>query len=183
MSIDNIQERAENIETTQQLSDIFVDPNILNRLTQNKNQIVYGRRGTGKTHLLGRMREYYRDTFAENRILPIYINASRIAIDVANAEANPGLAILIEYKAFLESVISGIEQFIEENEKEEGILKRVWPKTKFKAKKKNVGIALGYIRKLIKEGGKVEIGPGRVTRETSEGRTATKGTRLVPDFR
>lgn len=51
-SIINLQERAERNASERALQDIYVDFGLLERLLINKNQIILGRRGTGKTHLL-----------------------------------------------------------------------------------------------------------------------------------
>jgi hypothetical protein len=51
-AISRIQIRAERNEHEQELAEIFVDRGWLALLQANKNQIVLGRRGTGKTHLL-----------------------------------------------------------------------------------------------------------------------------------
>ncbi|MFN4152723.1 MAG: hypothetical protein ACK4IX_17405, partial [Candidatus Sericytochromatia bacterium] len=51
-----INDLANNIRTerssVQNLFNTYADKSIINRLDNNNNQIIYGRRGTGKTHLL-----------------------------------------------------------------------------------------------------------------------------------
>lgn len=48
-----LQTRAERLpEDPITLIDSFVDFGIIEQVQNNKNQIIYGRRGTGKTHLL-----------------------------------------------------------------------------------------------------------------------------------
>lgn len=69
----------ERIEQSGEYSKLFFDANILISLFQKKNQVVFGRRGTGKTHLLGTLKEYYRDKFPQKRILPIFINGKEIS--------------------------------------------------------------------------------------------------------
>jgi Cdc6-like AAA superfamily ATPase len=88
-----IQERSENIEKVDNLSELFVDVNVLGRLAQRKNQVIFGRRGTGKTHILVSLKEHYLNSFDNNKILPIYINAKSIADDATNAESNPGFSV------------------------------------------------------------------------------------------
>ena len=51
-AIANIHNRAEQINDQISINSVYVDCGILDRLTANKNEIITGRRGTGKTHLL-----------------------------------------------------------------------------------------------------------------------------------
>ena len=47
-----MQQRAERQELIDRLAETFVDPGITVQLDNNNHQILYGRRGTGKTHVL-----------------------------------------------------------------------------------------------------------------------------------
>ena len=51
-AISNIRRRSERQEDLEKLRLSFVDVGILEQLRNNDNQIIYGRRGTGKTHVL-----------------------------------------------------------------------------------------------------------------------------------
>jgi hypothetical protein len=51
-AVSRVQVRAERQEDVGQLVETFVDPGISVQLENNNNQILYGRRGTGKTHVL-----------------------------------------------------------------------------------------------------------------------------------
>ena len=44
--------RAERVQDAERLVATFVDNGIIDLVTNNNNQIIHGRRGTGKTHLL-----------------------------------------------------------------------------------------------------------------------------------
>ncbi len=56
-AIGSIERRAEREADYRRLYDIYVDRGVLSELSSSENQIVYGRRGVGKTHLF----LYYRD--------------------------------------------------------------------------------------------------------------------------
>ena len=56
-AIGNVERRAEREAGYRRLYDIYVDRGVLSELSSSENQIVYGRRGVGKTHLF----LYYRD--------------------------------------------------------------------------------------------------------------------------
>jgi hypothetical protein len=53
------------------------------------NQIIYGRRGAGKTHLLRRVEARLRETFPETGILPIYVNGSQLSQDISIVSSDP----------------------------------------------------------------------------------------------
>ena len=51
-AISRIQRRSERQEDVDRLALTFVDPGFIDRLDNDNNQVLYGRRGTGKTHVL-----------------------------------------------------------------------------------------------------------------------------------
>lgn len=66
--------RAEDIRSYTQL---FVDPNLLGGLSNNGKQVVFGRRGSGKTMLLGTLVESFQTHQAPKpRVLPLHFSAT-----------------------------------------------------------------------------------------------------------
>jgi hypothetical protein len=51
-AISSVQRRSERQQDVDRLALTFVDPGFSDRLDNDNNQIIYGRRGTGKTHVL-----------------------------------------------------------------------------------------------------------------------------------
>ena len=51
-AVSRIMQRAERQQSLDRLADTFVDPGISVQIDNDNNQILYGRRGTGKTHVL-----------------------------------------------------------------------------------------------------------------------------------
>src|SRR3972149_312485 len=51
-AVSSIQVRSDRQEDIDKLIRSFVDPGVLQKIDNNNNQIIYGRRGTGKTHVL-----------------------------------------------------------------------------------------------------------------------------------
>lgn len=51
-SVSQIAVRAESQQSLQRLAETFVDPGVTEQLINDNSQIIYGRRGTGKTHIL-----------------------------------------------------------------------------------------------------------------------------------
>ena len=70
-----LQERAERAPDDERLVATFVDPGVLQQLHAGKNYILYGRRGTGKTHLLKyRAHEAVR---ASRGVVAVYVDLSK----------------------------------------------------------------------------------------------------------
>ena len=70
-AVSNILEHSEREPDLNQLYATFVDPGILIHLDNNNNQIVFGRRGTGKTHVL---KVLQREAVGAADQLPVYID-------------------------------------------------------------------------------------------------------------
>ncbi len=65
-AVGSLLERSERQVDLEHVAATFVDPGIAMRLDNNNNQILYGRRGTGKTHalrVLQRNAQLTRDEF------------------------------------------------------------------------------------------------------------------------
>ena len=63
--------RAEQLNNA---TESFAHTIFMDTLKARHNQIIYGRRGTGKTHLLKRLAEEYSSNFKDDKTVPIYIN-------------------------------------------------------------------------------------------------------------
>lgn len=70
-ALGRVLERSERQEDLGQLEATFVDPGIEIRLSNDNNQILYGRRGTGKTHVLKVLK---RHAEAAGDQLPVYVD-------------------------------------------------------------------------------------------------------------
>ncbi len=71
-AVSRILQRSERQEDLQKLLDTFVDVGILPQLDNQNNQILYGRRGTGKTHVLKVLSSQLRE---EKKNTVVYIDA------------------------------------------------------------------------------------------------------------
>ncbi|GAA4113313.1 hypothetical protein GCM10022393_12240 [Aquimarina addita] len=60
-AISSISQRAERQRDINKIISSYVEVGILPQLLNNNNQILYGRRGTGKTHILKYLQNEYRD--------------------------------------------------------------------------------------------------------------------------
>lgn len=90
--------RTERTKDNLDLLHIYADKSIIKRLDNNNNQIVYGRRGTGKTHLLFAYQKliFSIDQIDTNKKYPIYIDLRKfVPLFTNNSAANVESAILI----------------------------------------------------------------------------------------
>ncbi|MEQ1666232.1 MAG: hypothetical protein ABL927_12750, partial [Bdellovibrionales bacterium] len=75
-AIVQIQNRAERHPDSPIVNELYVDFNLIGRLKANKNEIINGRRGTGKTHLLRAFEQDERLTNMKSQTL--YINCNEL---------------------------------------------------------------------------------------------------------
>ena len=87
--------RAENIETKNYL-DLYVGEDALESIDNVNNQVIYGRRGSGKTHLLKALQEKQNRSFESQRKIAIYIDARTLL-----PHANSGAVSSEEYSVIL----------------------------------------------------------------------------------
>ena len=87
-------QRAEREDDPEKLLQTYVDTGILVQLTNRNNQIVYGRRGTGKTHVL----KVTQHRFEESGAVAVYIDmrtlgSSTLAMDETRSKESRALGI------------------------------------------------------------------------------------------
>ena len=101
--------RAEELENA---TEAFADTVFVNTLKAKQNQIVYGRRGTGKTHLLKRLEEEYISKFDEYRSVPIFINGSKLRTQSNVIYEIPAAIALSVYIEFIKTLVDKLYEFI-----------------------------------------------------------------------
>lgn len=89
--------------------DIYAEPSILKRLVNNTNQIIYGRRGTGKSHLLLALQEMLiNKDLSKVKALPIYIDLRTVLPILTEYGPNKVETSILIFKFIIESIIEGI---------------------------------------------------------------------------
>lgn len=71
-SVPRILQRSERQIDAEKLAKTFVDVGILPQINNRNNQVIHGRRGTGKTHILKKL---HNDLTSEARLISIYLDA------------------------------------------------------------------------------------------------------------
>lgn len=96
--------RAENISEDSFLS-IYADIANITNIDNNNNQIIYGRRGSGKTHLLLALREKINTSFHENRRLAIYKDCRQLLPYTGAGIAEPESNATIIFQKIVQEII------------------------------------------------------------------------------
>ena len=95
--------RAENLNFESFINLYAGEENISN-IDNINNTVIYGRRGSGKTHLLNALREKLSTDFITSRNIPIYIDLRRI-IPLASAyDENKEAEALLIFKYIIQNV-------------------------------------------------------------------------------
>ncbi len=112
-AVTSLVQRAEREEDPQRLVRTYVDTGILTQLKNTNNQVLYGRRGTGKTHVLKVLDQYFGQS---KGIVTAYIDmrmlgSSTLASDAGRTGAARALGIYQDIMAevhnlLLEALIS-----------------------------------------------------------------------------
>lgn len=98
---DNI--RAENIEYESYLKMYSGEENISN-IDNRNNTVIYGRRGSGKTHLLKALQENILNRFSDDKNFPVYIDARRIVPLVPSSESSPEINSILIFKYLMQEL-------------------------------------------------------------------------------
>jgi hypothetical protein len=105
LAIASIERRAEREAHFRRLYDIYVDRGVLSELSPNENQIVYGRRGVGKTHLF----YYFRDYLLARGgpLLFQIIDCQRLGSGLTSVTANPHGTAISLFRELLNDIATG----------------------------------------------------------------------------
>jgi len=94
-AVTSLADRAEDITNP---TATYVDTAFLATLQNKRSQVIFGRRGTGKTHLLRRLQDELLDRFSELRIVPVYIDGATLegSISLYHDPAAIALGLYVE---------------------------------------------------------------------------------------
>ncbi len=113
-AIASIKQRSEKQRDLQKLIDSFVDLGIIPQIASENNQVVYGRRGTGKTHLFGYLASELKD-----RPNVAVISVDCRTLGSSRQFSDPNLAIearcLALFRDILAEVHDGLLEYVVEH--------------------------------------------------------------------
>ncbi len=102
-AVARIPQRSEKQTDTQKLVEAFVDPGIIPQLENTNNQIIFGRRGTGKTHIL---RVLESELAKNKRTCVCYVDARTFGS--SSQFADPNLSIVLRCTALFRDLLMEI---------------------------------------------------------------------------
>lgn len=103
---------ATRAEDLTDFDETFVETIFPEMLEARQHQIIYGRRGTGKTHLLRLVEHRLRENFIEGGILPVYVNGSQLSQEISTVSTNPDLVALAIYVQLMEHIGLELSSFV-----------------------------------------------------------------------
>ncbi|MCP1311301.1 ORC-CDC6 family AAA ATPase [Paenibacillus tyrfis] len=95
--------RAEHIENVSFL-DLYAGRETIKNISNIQNQVIYGRRGTGKTHLLKAFQELLVTDFQSEKKLPIYIDLRKLLPLIPSGNNDPVLLGILIFKYIIQEV-------------------------------------------------------------------------------
>jgi hypothetical protein len=100
--------RAERNESDSFL-DIYADKKIIDRLLNHNNQIIYGRRGSGKTHLLLALAESIVQNSKENyKSIPIYIDLRKLLPLITDANKSKEETSVLIFQHIINNILTSL---------------------------------------------------------------------------
>lgn len=81
------------------------------RLSAANNEILYGRNGTGKTHLLHAFEQHCYANFDTAKVLPVYIDCRQLDVRSLGAEISLERLLIIFYKRLIRKVLTDLIRF------------------------------------------------------------------------
>ena len=124
-AVATLADRAEEITNP---TATYVDTAFLATLQNKRNQIIFGRRGTGKTHLLRRLQDEFYARFSELRMVPAYVDGATLEGSIS-PYSDPAAIALGLYVELLRRAVSELSLFID-GQLRPGLLDRILPNTK-----------------------------------------------------
>ena len=104
---------ATRAEDLTDLDGTFVETIFPEMIEARQHQIIYGRRGAGKTHLLRRVELRLRDSFIEGGIFPVYVNGSQLSQEISIVSPDPATVALAIYVQLMQHIGAEIRRFVE----------------------------------------------------------------------
>lgn len=110
LAVSTLSNRAESLRDA---SSAFAQTPFLHALRTPKDQIIYGRRGAGKTHLSRRLaEEYMPEDFENHRTIAVQIDASGFAAGAYGPESIPQIAALDIFGQLIKRVANEVHTFL-----------------------------------------------------------------------
>jgi len=84
----------------------YAEPALIDRFINVTNQVIFGRRGTGKTHLLLAVKEKLENSFPQNENVVVYVDLSKVIPIIEETEENKTEYSLLVIQSIMDEVIN-----------------------------------------------------------------------------
>ena len=103
--------RAEYIDDDNYL-ELYAGQEMIQSINNIKNQVIYGRRGTGKTHLLRAYQELLVEEFNNDKRFPIYIDLRNFLPLMSENNTNTVEFSILIFSQIIEEIITNLVENI-----------------------------------------------------------------------
>jgi len=111
--LSSLKQRAEKADELSSFSPSFVPVIDIDLLTNKNTQVIYGRNGTGKTHILKCFQELATFNFSGMRVLPIYFDMRELDISRISPELSEEDVVELFFSNFIYQCVEKINTFYE----------------------------------------------------------------------
>lgn len=89
----------------------------ISSMLNTNTQVLYGRNGTGKTHIFSCVTEYCCNNYLQEKVVPIYIDMRKIGLTRISKEFTHEEIVLIFYKKIITQIFQQLNIFFENQSK------------------------------------------------------------------
>lgn len=95
--------RAENIDYKSYI-ELYSGTENINNINNINNTVIYGRRGSGKTHLLRALQEQLINEFPQKKNFPVYVDLRRIIPLLSSDKSSPDTEAILIFKYLIQEL-------------------------------------------------------------------------------
>ena len=150
--------RSEDIKN---FSKLYVDAFDVNSLASNANQIVSGRRGSGKTILLGALHEHVHDKMWDKNVVSFKFSAQNFLVSPQGVELDTKTTAYFCLQSFIQSLAQKFLDYADKVLESKGILHRLGFLTNETYKEKFIDLVLELVE--LSMAGSILVSPGLIS--------------------
>ncbi|MCR5857917.1 hypothetical protein [Mesorhizobium sp. J428] len=147
--LSSLRHRAEKSSDLSAFFPSFVPVIDLDLLSSRNTQVIYGRNGTGKTHILKCFEEICLHNFAKYRVLPVYFDMRMLDISRISPDLTEEDIVESFFSGFLNGCIEQIATFVKQVENIDERHADTWSHLKSQAVQSKFKAAIKRLRKSL----------------------------------
>lgn len=143
-------------------------------LAAPNTQIIYGRNGTGKTHLLKAFHQYCRANYDAKRVLPVYIDLKTFGVSTVGGQLEISQLIQRYYRLFVAKIVDALIDLADETLTEK-VLERIFG-GEVHDKRKRIREQLISLKEIF-DSRRIEQGMTKYARSVESSRASSTGAK------